>query len=90
MPNLANVYFAAIPHFTIKQIPRNHLCPILRVCLATVGGVAPRGRAKLLLEKALHVHLEEKSENVLDCKSVDILIIGYEKEKKNCFGKENV
>ena len=32
----------------------------------------------------------EKSENVVHCKSVDILIIGYEKEKKNCFGKENV
>ena len=60
MPNFAKVSFAAIPHFTIYQIPRNHLCPILRVCLATVGGVAPRGRAKLLLEKALHVHLRKR------------------------------
>ena len=34
-----------------------NLGPVLRIRLAAIGWMAPRGCAKLFLEEALHVHL---------------------------------
>ena len=39
------------------EITYYHLCPVLWVGLAAIGGVAPGGGSKLLLEETLHVHL---------------------------------